>query len=146
MKRERLGIQVAVVFGLSLLLYVIAFGWIEYRRHFKGPWQLNFATDSAGAPTLSVNQPALKIVDVRFVFDGIKLTNTNLPQLIRFDVSATNVPFGKVIYFDTTFLPGAVTLELFGHKLEFLPRTIVVDTNEVPWRNGQTISLPKPPE
>ena len=146
MNRERIGKPVAIILALSLVFYLITFHAIEYLRHVKGPWQLTFATDAEGAPTLSVSQPALKIADVRFSFDGVKLNQTNLHQLVLFDVTtSTNVPFGNVIYFDTTFLPGVVTLELFSNKLEFLPRTIVVNTNQVPWRSGETIRVPKLP-
>ena len=142
MSKENIAKPVIVVLLLSLLLYVVTFSAIEHRRRFKGPWQLAFATDSNGVPSLSVSQPVLNIAGVRFVFDGVQLSQTNLAQVVAFDVDKTNVPFGKVIYFDTTFLPGVVTLDLFGNMLEFLPRTMVVNTNQVPWKSGETIRLP----
>ena len=31
------------------------------------------------------------------------------------------------------FLPGIVTMNLLGHEIELMPRTLVVDKKEVPW-------------
>ena len=49
------------------------------------------------------------------------------------------VPFGQCIFMDTTFLPGTLTFRMFGHELELLPRTLVVDHQEQPWRSGTCI-------
>jgi hypothetical protein len=39
------------------------------------------------------------------------------------------------------YLPGTVTLELFGHEIELLPRVLIIDRKEHPWKSGTTISL-----
>ena len=44
-----------------------------------------------------------------------------------------SVPFGECIYQDLMFLPGIVTMNLLGHEIELMPRTLVVDKKEVPW-------------
>ena len=31
------------------------------------------------------------------------------------------------------FLPGVATMNLLGHEIELMPRTLVVDKKEVPW-------------
>jgi hypothetical protein len=42
---------------------------------------------------------------------------------------------------DTTFLPGTVTLEVFNHQVELLPRVLVIDRQEHPWLSESTITL-----
>jgi hypothetical protein len=49
------------------------------------------------------------------------------------------VPFGSVIFFDTTVLPGTVTMRLFGHEIEFIPRTLIIDHTPYGWINGTNI-------
>jgi hypothetical protein len=38
-------------------------------------------------------------------------------------------------------LPGTVTLRLFGHEIELLPRVLIIDRKEHPWKAGDTIRL-----
>lgn len=136
--------QIAIVFLIALGLYILSFSWIEGKRSHKGPWQVTFQTDAQGQPSVIVAQPALNISNVTFQFPDERILPTNLLQRIVFDSPTTNVPFGKVIYFDTTFLPGAVTLELFRHEIEFLPRTLVLNGKEVPWRPQDVFELRRP--
>jgi hypothetical protein len=42
---------------------------------------------------------------------------------------------------DTTFLPGTVTFELFGHEIELLPRVLMIDHEERPWLSNHPITL-----
>jgi len=51
------------------------------------------------------------------------------------------VPFGKCVFMDTTFLPGTLAFEFFGHELELLPRALMVDHQEHPWVSGRPITL-----
>jgi hypothetical protein len=46
---------------------------------------------------------------------------------------------------DTTFQPGTVTFQLFGHEIELLPRTLVLDRQEHGWQSGEIIALNAPP-
>jgi hypothetical protein len=43
---------------------------------------------------------------------------------------------------DTTFLPGTLVFELFGHEIQLLPRVLTIDKKEQPWRSNETIALP----
>jgi hypothetical protein len=55
------------------------------------------------------------------------------------------VPFGECIYQDLMFLPGVVTMNLLGHEIELMPRTLVIDKKEAPWSTPGsriTVSLP----
>jgi len=36
---------------------------------------------------------------------------------------------------DTTFLPGTVAFQLFGHEIELLPRVLIIDHEEHPWHS-----------
>jgi hypothetical protein len=51
------------------------------------------------------------------------------------------LPFGELLYQDPTFLPGTVTMRLFGHVVELLPRVLTVDKKEYPWQSGAVIQL-----
>ena len=47
-----------------------------------------------------------------------------------------------MIFQDPTFLPGTVTLRQFGHEIELLPRVLIIDKKEIPWRAGKTVEVP----
>ena len=42
---------------------------------------------------------------------------------------------------DTTFLPGTLTFQFFGHEIELLPRVLVLDRQEHPWRSGEVVTV-----
>jgi hypothetical protein len=112
-----------------------------------------------------INQPRLSIRNVQISFPGETLAPTNAaitnrqlaaakpgeagqaisalgtlifsqPRQVPYDL-----PFGKCIFMDTTFLPGTVTFQLFGHEIELLPRVLMIDHEEHPWRPDEAISL-----
>jgi hypothetical protein len=141
MKSEKIGRHILLAFGLAAILYLVAYSSIEHLRTRKGGWQVTFRTDSTGVPSIELNQPKLAIAQVRFLFPEEHLAKTNLHEIVLFDRPKTNVPFGKVIYFDTTFLPGSIVLGLFGHEIQFLPRVLLLDRREVAWRSGATFVL-----
>lgn len=62
------------------------------------------------------------------------------PQPVPYDV-----PFGKCVFMDATFLPGTITFELFGHEIELLPRALIIDRQEHRWQPNATIPLPHAP-
>ena len=47
----------------------------------------------------------------------------------------------SVKYADLTYLPGVITLELFGHEIELLPRTLYVNRHAIPWTAGTNLTL-----
>jgi hypothetical protein len=142
MKRGRLLFQFILLFGLVLIGYVLVFGWIERRRVAKGPWEVTFSAE-AGRAQLVLNQTNLNIRDVRIVFPGV-VAPSNVVERIAF-TKAQNppypVPFGECIFQDLLFLPGTVTLKLFGHEIQLIPRTLTINRAERPWQNGETIEL-----
>jgi hypothetical protein len=130
----------AIAFAIAVVLYIVSFSWIQHRRVFKGPWEITFATDVAGQPSLMISEPVLKISQT-IAFPGQKIAPANLARAQRFDEAVTNLPFGQMIFQDPTFLPGTVTMRLFGHDIELLPRVLIVDKKEIPWRAGQTVEV-----
>ena len=130
---------VVLLFVAVLGLYLVVFYGIERARHHKGPWEVEFRTDAQGSPAVVVSQTTLELSKVTIVFHGESFTNP--ASRVRFDRVLQPVPFGKVIYEDLTFLPGVVTFDLFGHEIEVLPRTLVVNKKLVQWRSGMSVDL-----
>jgi len=133
-----------LAFLLALVCYALFYHAIEHRRIRKGPWEVTFTNNVAGAPTVLINQPKLAIQNVQISFPDQPPAETNAlgtlvftqPQPVPYPV-----PFGKCIFLDTTFLPGTVALQLFGHEIQLLPRVLTVDHQEHPWLSDTTITL-----
>lgn len=144
-RSEWAGKHFLAAFAIALLIYGVAYFGIEHLRTRKGGWQVNFTSDALGVPGIEVRQAQLAIQEVKLLFPEQRLSQTNLSQLFLFDRPHTNVPFGKVVYFDTTFLPGSLVLDVFGHEIEFIPRALLVDHREIPWSSARTIVLSNAP-
>jgi hypothetical protein len=141
MKSDNLLRHLVVPFGIALLIYAISYTWIEHLRTRKGPWEVRFTNDNSGAPALVINQPALAITNLQITFPGeTARTNASLsfrqPQQVPWDV-----PYGKCVFMDTTFLPGTITIDLFGHEIELIPRVLTIDHQEMLWESGKTIAV-----
>jgi hypothetical protein len=142
MKRSRLGLQLLLVGTTALIGYATMYHWIEHRRVVKGPWLITFASES-GVPVLRVNQTTLGITNLQIVFASAHAA-TIMAQTIDFSHARPwpyAVPFGQCVFMDTTFLPGTIALELFGHEIQFLPRVLTIDKVERPWRSDEMIEL-----
>jgi len=158
-----------LAFLLALAGYVLFYQSIEHRRIRKGPWQVTFTHSAAGAPAIVIAQPGLAITNVQIIFSVENLPATNSPGPFPADPSRPNssitnhrspattllfdqprpvpceVPFGRCVFMDTTFLPGTLTFELFGHEIELLPRALIIDRRDHPWQPDATITLPRAP-
>jgi len=131
-------------FLIALVVYAAFYYGIEHRRTRNGPWIVTFTNTPAGRPSLVVNQPRLALTNVRICFAGEAATNSDIPETLIFAQPRQvpyPVPFGKCVFMDTTFLPGTVTFDLFGHEIELLPRVMMIDHEERPWRSGEVITL-----
>jgi hypothetical protein len=125
-----------LAFLLALGCYALFYKAIEHRRTRKGPWEVTFTTVGTNVPTLIINQHRLAITNVQIAFPEQQAPSSNAlgpmifrqPQPVPFPV-----PFGKCIFMDTTFLPGSITFQLYGHLVELLPRVLVIDHQERPW-------------
>ena len=77
---------------------------------------------------------------------GNSLPATNSPVTLVFSQPKPvpyEVPFGNCVFMDTTFLPGTITFQFFGHEIELLPRVLVIDRQEHPWRRDAVVALPR---
>src|SRR5262245_2585475 len=119
--------SVALFFLLLLAAYLAVFYGIEHWRRYQGPWEVQFVTDAAGHPSVVARQPKRHLQKLELVLRGETVVATNLSETVLFDRPRKPVPFSKVIYEDLTSLPGVVTLDLFGHEVELLPRVLVVN-------------------
>jgi hypothetical protein len=144
MKSGGIARQVVAVFFVALTLYFITYTAIEHRRNRNGPWEVTFTNDVAGAPALRIDQPRLAITNVLIVFtnapiatNAATVTAFERPRPVPFDV-----PYGRCIFMDTTFLPGTIVFEMFGHEVQLIPRVLTIDKQEQPWRVDEEIALP----
>ena len=142
-----------LVFLVVLALYLGSFYGLEFLRHRKGPWQLDFGANNQSEPTVIIRQPASQITNLMLIFHGEKVTNN--AGTASFDKVKQEPPFGRLLYQDLTFLPGVLTFDFYGHEIEILPRVLVVNKKEFPWQSGTTIdlwptnkpaTLPQPPK
>ncbi len=148
MKPDGIAKHFALAFLLALAAYVLVFWAIEHRRTRKGPWQVTFTTATTGVPALVVNQPWLGITNVQIHFLAQPaLTNRAVTLSFREPRPVPYaLPFGQCVFMDTTFLPGTVTMQLFNHEVELLPRVLTIDHQEHPWQPNAVLDLaPTPP-
>jgi hypothetical protein len=131
--------SIVLLFLVVLGAYLAVFYGLEMLRHRKGPWEVAFQTNGQGSARIVISQPKLGLRDVKVTFHNEKITNA-IGQ-VSFDRVRQPVPFGRVIYEDLTFLPGVVTFDLFGHEIELLPRTLIVNQKQVSWGSGIEIDL-----
>ena len=149
MKKDNPARHFIAAFLIAVVIYVVAYGWIQHRRKRKGPWEVTFGTGFQNAPVLIINQPALGITNFEILFYGEKVVSTNhlgekivfnQPKPVPFDV-----PFGKCIFMDLTFLPGTVTFSnVYGYQIELLPRVLIINYQEHSWA-GKRIALSRSP-
>lgn len=142
MKENKLRIFL-IPLGMALLIYFGGFFTVEFLRHRKGPWEVH-STTTNNVPAVVVNQPALGIRNVMVVLDGETPPPGFAPSTQTYDGPREvpfDVPFGRVVFLDMTFLPGTVTLDLEGHAIELLPRALLINGEEFPWESNKTHHL-----
>jgi hypothetical protein len=133
-----------LAFLLALVCYALFYYTIEHRRIRKGPWEVTFTNNIAGTPLVVVNQHKLAITNYQIAFADQPALSTNSMGTLRFSQPQPvpyPVPFGKCVFMDTTFLPGTVTFQLFGHEIELLPRALIIDRQEHPWVSDNPLTL-----
>jgi len=133
-----------LAFLLAVICYVFFYHAIEARRIRKGPWEITFTNDVSGDPALIINQPKLAITNAQISFPSEQVRGKFSPATLAFSQARPvpyEVPFGTCVFMDTTFLPGTVTIRLYGHEIELLPRVLVIDQQEHPWISDSTITL-----
>jgi hypothetical protein len=143
---------------LALVGYAVFYQGIERWRARNGPWRVTFTHSSARAPVITIDQPALAITNVQVIFSVENLPASTAPGTFPTETSRPNspitpllfaqprsvpyeVPFGQCVFLDLSSLPGTVTFELFGHEIQLLPRVLIIDRQEYPWRPDAAITL-----
>ena len=130
MRPEGILKHIAEALIIAVVFYFVTFTWIENRRAANGPWQVTFRADAAGVPALAISEPKLNISQtVRFP------TQNHAEPLANHHLRpghARSCPFGEMLFHDPTFLPGTVTMRLFGHQVELLPRVLTIDQEGIP--------------
>jgi hypothetical protein len=135
--------QALLVFLACVVFYVVGFALVQWWRDRRGPWEVTFRVDDQGTPGVEIAQPRLGIGGVSIRFRGTNHAALAEAVTVRFDepTKGDSIPFGRVKFLDTTFLPGTATFDLFGHEVELLPRTLIVDKQERGWRAGDQLEL-----
>ena len=142
MKNEQFGRQVILVFLVTLAIYAGGFAAQQWWRGHRGPWEVTYMRAGAGRGALEIRQRTLGIERLRLLVadeNGAFPTNETL---VRFDEpTIRQVPAGEVVFLDTTYLPGTVTMEISGQQIEILPRTLRIGREEIPWHPDREIDL-----
>src|SRR6185295_7704138 len=84
----------------------------------------------------------LAITNVQFIFPGAAASGSNVTMI--FDQPRAvpyPVPFGQCLFMDTTFLPGTLVFDLFGHEIQLIPRVLTIDKQEQPWRANSIVTV-----
>lgn len=134
--------NVAWLFLAALVLYAMGFAALSHWRARRGPWQVTFTAVNS-QPVVRIDQPRLGITNFTIRLAGQTVTN-DFSQTLRFAEPRPwpfAVPFGRVVFMDTTVLPGNVTFELFDHQIQLLPQTLTVDGAEYSWRGTNELTL-----
>jgi hypothetical protein len=130
----------AIAFVIAVLGYIGFYSCDAHLRTHKGPWVVKFDANTNGEPVLLISQPFYGI-DAKVVLQGEKATNT--PGVVEFrDLHHIQTPFGRVRFHDLTYLPGTVVLDVYGHEVQMMPRTLTLNTKEVGWTNGTYVLMP----
>jgi hypothetical protein len=137
--------SIVLWFAIVLALYLGTFYGIEHLNRKNGAWEVEFTSDETGNPSIVIYQPKLEISTVEIIFAGEKAPRTNFSEKVLFDHPLKTLPapspIGEIIYEDLRALPGVVTFNFFGHEVELLPRTLIVDKKEIPWKSETVIEL-----
>jgi hypothetical protein len=145
MKSDNLLRHLAIPLGIAVLIYAIFYTFIEHRRTRNGPWQVTLTNNASKTPSLIINEPKLAITNLQITFPGETNSNSTNAMLVLDTPKPVpyDIPFGKCVFMDTTFLPGTIVFDLFGHEIQLIPRVLTIDKKEIPWQAGVTIEVPK---
>jgi hypothetical protein len=135
--------DLAIALVLALVFYVAGFTWIQHWRVAKGPWDVTFASDARGRPSILILQRKLNISQ-RLEFPDERIDHPNLDVGVQFREAVTKLPFGEMMFQDPLFLPGTATMRLFGHVVELMPRVLTIDDKEHSWGAGKEIVIHHP--
>ena len=144
MKSDNLLRHIWVPFLIAVVVYLFFYTGIEHRRNRNGPWEVVFTNNATGAPELIINQRTLAITNLQITFPGESNVVSSQGATMEFSQPREvpyQVPFGKCVFMDTTFLPGTIVFDLFGHEIQLIPRVLTIDQKEIAWQSNVTIPV-----
>lgn len=139
--RSELIRHVVVAMAIAVGGYILSWNLLEYVQTRRGPWEVTFTTVSNTIPVMRIRQPALGIRGVDIIFCEEEVEQLLEPKTVTFDRPRTRPEWGDWVFDDLLFLPGTVTLQMFGHQVEMMPRVLKIDRREFPWKSGESIVL-----
>ena len=133
--------SVVLTFVGALIFYFAAYAWLSKRQTGRGPWRVNFATNSSGTPRLIIEHSTLGISNLTIEFNAERVPPTNTTGVVAFTRPKQMTPFGAVAYDDLMFQPGIVALDCFGHLVEMAPVALGLNGVRIGWTNNTAYSL-----
>ena len=133
--------SITTTFVVAVIFYFLAYGWMSRWQTGRGPWQVEFTTNQTGVAQIVIAQPALGLSNITLRFEGETLAPTNHPGIVLFSKPRQATPFGELIYDDLMRQPGVITLDMFGHEVELIPKHLILNRQPVSWTNNIVISL-----
>lgn len=127
---------------IAVIAYAACFYAIEHQRARNGPWQVTFAGGEGKPPSMNINEPRLGIANLKISFPRQTVSATNAtvifdrPREVPFEL-----PFGQCVFMDALTQPGTVTMVMFGHEIQLVPRVLTIDKKEYPWRSDAAIEV-----
>lgn len=127
-------------FLIALVGYVALYNLIEHSRTRGTPWEVTFMLTN-GTPAMVIRQDRLAAEARTVVFneDAAQVLGALQPETMRFNQARPvpfSVPFGRCIFLDTTFMPGTIVFEVFGHTVELMPKALIIDNQPREWNSG----------
>ncbi len=132
---------VILTFAACLVGYALLFSCDAHLRENKGPWEITFDTPTNGAPGIIINQPDLGITNVTIRFEGQPFAQSNATTIVVYDNPRKQPAFGELRFHDLSYLPGTITLLLFNHEIELIPRGLYINREVIPWSDAREFSL-----
>jgi len=126
----------------AIVIYLIAWNGLEYMRSRHGPWAFEFSRRSPDVLALVAHQSSLGIEGFEIIVEGVDgIEDFEGSETVVFDGVESSLPVGTIRYHDLMILPGVITIELYGNEIEFLPRTLYVNREEVAWTRDEPVRL-----
>ena len=123
---------------LPLLITMLAFSSCDMIRG-SGQWEVTLHdVDNIKALTFREMPEASKELTVIFSKDRSGVLK---PRTFRLPEEAEEMPETEVSFFDTTRLPGRITILSDGHSFDVMERALFVDGIEYLWERTEPIKI-----
>ncbi|MDD5262790.1 MAG: hypothetical protein PHD76_13170 [Methylacidiphilales bacterium] len=119
-----------------VLLYIVLLACLAYLAlsYFRGRnhWVLTYYSGINGETELEIRQEndSRKLI---LVLQGQRARISGPSQRIRIDGKEHDLPLGKIVFQDTTVLPGRFKLSIDGNNLDIMLRNVVINGQENNW-------------